>query len=941
MHPLNPRWFLTLVPFLASGLSAQTWQAVTVPGALDYSTPRNLNSDGNHLYVIGGTGLNGVHRTSDGSSWQTINTVKGTSAYDLGLAALDFISFADGRVWVGNDPGSHTINYGYHPIHRLEPGETEWSRSAETGFPGTAMASAANAVAYDPSNGTYYTASILGGMYTSTDRVNWQRRTDGLGTGMVLGKSVFARNGKALLNLTTGGTFRSADGGVTWLSTPVSSVSEFIDTGLRIVAGGAGTIVSTGNMGETWDTLMTLVPNAPIDLTSNGSTVFATQGYNYVSSAAMLYYSSTGGVTWGNVPVTGLPSNFVPVRIIPHGTHLYAFGSVGNGGPSALYRVALSSLDLAPVLGVASHPKPLTTLAGRPVTLGVIAGGAEPLSYQWRLNGEDIDGETSATLSIASSLTTQSGSYTVRVRDAHGATVTSNAAAVSIMPAGDGYYDPLMTRTGISNSTSHGRLHTLPDGSVLGIQDGRHLFKIGPDGNNIAQRSLPTACNIQFIDSQNRLVVAADSGSAVAMRRVLLDTAGFPDDPAFPVNVTPNSTVRGITEIPGTGYVVVGSFTGIGSTTVSKVALVSYSGVVTPFLASTPPSQILGVRYTPHGGGAVWIHGSFNNPNFWPGTSSSGLIKLDVSGNVAGGWNNYPYAASEGVSVLAIQPDGKPLVKSFQRIIRLNTDGTRDVTFNSADLAFGPSSAAFDHAVIQPDGKIIVAGNFTLFGTYATGGRYCRLNADGSLDETFYCTTGYSSAVPITGLAYDARGYAYLSSATASTSANFQGVSSIGRGVVRVFASSQGAASAYDSWAAALPVDKRGMDVDADGDGFANVFDFLYGGSPTAPDALGSFIKPAEEIRTAAQVLAVNAAAQVETGKTYQTVTFRIPKILHGFSAVPQAAGNQLNFNDGSAVIHPLGAAVDDGGYELRTYYITPAKEDSSSLFWRLRIEGP
>jgi hypothetical protein len=81
--------------------------------------------------------------------------------------------------------------------------------------------------------------------------------------------------------------------------------------------------------------------------------------------------------------------------------------------------------------------------------------------------------------------------------------------------------------------------------------------------------------------------------------------------------------------------------------------------------------------------------------------------------------------------------------------------------------------------------------------------------------------------------------------------------------------------------------------------------------------------------------------ADVEDRKTYQTVTFRIPKDLKGFVAAPQAAGEQLNFEDSSAEIHPLVSPQEDGNYELRTYYLTPAIEDISKLFWRLRITGP
>jgi hypothetical protein len=936
-----PKRLMPLLLAMSPGLAAQTWQEVTLPGPLEHSTSRAVASDGIHLYVLGGAGGYGVHRTSDGSSWQTLNSVKGTSAYDLSLTALDFISVADGRIWVGNDPGSLTLNYGYHPLHRLEPGETQWTPSADTGFPGSAMASAANGVAHDPASGNYFAASILGGVYTSTDRTNWQRRTDGLGTGLVYGYSVHVKNGVAFLNQTNGATHRSTDGGATWAAaTGMTSTSEFIDTGSRLVVAGSGSIHGTSDLGLTWENLGSLTPNAPIDLTSDGTTIFATQGHNYITGSAMMNYSSTGGLTWGTLPATGFPPGFAPKRLIRHGAYLYALGAVSSG-PGQLYRAEIALLDLSPVLGVAVQPKPLVTLQGRAVNLRVVAGGKEPLTYQWRLGGTDINGETSATLSIPSALVSQSGSYSVRVTDAGGNSVTSNAAAVTIMPSGDGRYDPLMTRTGMSASNDHGKLHALPDGSVLGIQAGRHLFKIGPDGANIAQRSLPAGAggNIQFIDSQGRLVIASDSGGAVAMRRILLNQPGFPDDPGFPTNLTPDSTVRGITEIPGTGYIVAGAFTKIGTTNVDKVALVSYSGTASPFLTETPPGQLHDVHYTPADGGALWLSGTFAYPvNYWPGTLSSQVVKLDLTGNVASGFKDYPYS-SESVFILAMQPDGKPILKSAQRIIRLNKDGTRDTGFNAANQTFAPSSAPFDHVALQPDGKLIVAGNFTSFGSNTGLARYCRLNADGTFDTTFYSATGYSSSVPITGLAHDRRGYAYMTAATAATGATFQGVAGIGRSVVRVFASSQTPSSGgYDDWAAALAPDKRPWHVDGDDDGFANVFDFLFGGSPTAADSLGPFIKPAEAILTAAQITAADPLVQLEAGKTYQTVTFRIPKTLHGFTAAPQAAGPQLDFTDGSAEIHRYGPAVDDGDYELRTYYLLPAKDDTPAMFWRLMI---
>lgn len=73
------------------------------------------------------------------------------------------------------------------------------------------------------------------------------------------------------------------------------------------------------------------------------------------------------------------------------------------------------------------------------------------------------------------------------------------------------------------------------------------------------------------------------------------------------------------------------------------------------------------------------------------------------------------------------------------RIIRLNSDGSYDATFNSG--------SGFDDDVkaiaLQTDGKIIVGGNFTTYDS-VTANRIIRLNEDGSKDDSFITGTGFN-----------------------------------------------------------------------------------------------------------------------------------------------------------------------------------------------------
>jgi uncharacterized delta-60 repeat protein len=114
------------------------------------------------------------------------------------------------------------------------------------------------------------------------------------------------------------------------------------------------------------------------------------------------------------------------------------------------------------------------------------------------------------------------------------------------------------------------------------------------------------------------------------------------------------------------------------------------------------------------------------------GTAGAGL--LDPSFNPGSGANN-------PINAMARQPDGRIVVVgsftefdgiSRNRIARLNADG-------SLDSDFDPGTGADDNieaVLIQPDGRIVIAGFFTALNGISRNG-IARLNPDGSLDTNF------------------------------------------------------------------------------------------------------------------------------------------------------------------------------------------------------------
>jgi uncharacterized delta-60 repeat protein len=144
--------------------------------------------------------------------------------------------------------------------------------------------------------------------------------------------------------------------------------------------------------------------------------------------------------------------------------------------------------------------------------------------------------------------------------------------------------------------------------------------------------------------------------------------------------------------------------------------------------------------------GKIVCVGSFTSFN---GTALNYIVRLNASGtvdtafvaNIGTGFNDFPES-------VVIQPDGKIICggsftsfngATVNRIVRLNSDGTRDTTFTTnTGTGF---NVDVNSIAIQSDGKIICGGFFTSFNG-VTVNRIARLNSNGTLDATFATNTG-------------------------------------------------------------------------------------------------------------------------------------------------------------------------------------------------------
>jgi uncharacterized delta-60 repeat protein len=136
----------------------------------------------------------------------------------------------------------------------------------------------------------------------------------------------------------------------------------------------------------------------------------------------------------------------------------------------------------------------------------------------------------------------------------------------------------------------------------------------------------------------------------------------------------------------------------------------------------------------------------------YKGVSANGIIRLNSDGTKDLTFDNsIGFAFNIQVSTIAIQSDGKILCGGgftvykglFNNyIIRLNSDGTKDLTFDNS-IGFNGSVLTI---ALQSDGKILCGGGFTQY-KGVTNNYIIRLNSDGTKDLTFDNSVGFNGGV--------------------------------------------------------------------------------------------------------------------------------------------------------------------------------------------------
>jgi uncharacterized delta-60 repeat protein len=316
--------------------------------------------------------------------------------------------------------------------------------------------------------------------------------------------------------------------------------------------------------------------------------------------------------------------------------------------------------------------------------------------------------------------------------------------------------------------TSNGTIYVAGSFLKFAGSDRRYIARLFYDGDldaafdPLQSTDGPVYCSA--VQSDSKVFIGGGFSSVNSINRSYMARLR-PDgslDLSFP-NLGLNGVVQSISILNNNQIVLVGGFTSIGSATRRNVLKLSSEGIldttfnpgssltnggnVSTALIQTDGKVLLAGNFTSLGNTNRYFIGRVNPNGSLDATFDCGFIGGSI------------------ITCLATQPDGKILVggefssiNGYSRmgIARVDSTGGVDTGFVFPPGLGVYGSPSVRDIQLQPDGKILVVGYFV----YSTGveSRYSlvRLNPNGSLDESFYIRPN-SSSVNVARLVKDGK----------------------------------------------------------------------------------------------------------------------------------------------------------------------------------------
>jgi uncharacterized delta-60 repeat protein len=245
----------------------------------------------------------------------------------------------------------------------------------------------------------------------------------------------------------------------------------------------------------------------------------------------------------------------------------------------------------------------------------------------------------------------------------------------------------------------------------------------------------------------------------IANRIIRLNSNGSVDLSFVSGNGFSNGAVN-VIKVASSGSIMVGGTFSqkYNGSDVNRLVLLDSNGVIVPsFDIGSGPSSAAVYTLESTADGSWFVGGSFS---IFESQNQGRLAKIDADGLLDLAYLTPGVGFDNSVYKVVPLADNKAMAfGSFTRfnginsprIARLLEDGTLDVNFNSS--ASGPNNIVRT-AVVQKDGKMVIAGSFTNYNGINTN-RICRILNDGEIDSEFAIGTAANNQIYSVALQQD------------------------------------------------------------------------------------------------------------------------------------------------------------------------------------------
>ena len=274
--------------------------------------------------------------------------------------------------------------------------------------------------------------------------------------------------------------------------------------------------------------------------------------------------------------------------------------------------------------------------------------------------------------------------------------------------------------------------------------------------------------NIIAIQADGKIIVGGHFRTFNGISRLTI--ARLNADGSLDTSFDPGSgfdrQVHSIVVQPDGKIIVGGEFTSYNGTPCNYIARLNADGTFDEGFASSTAFYSGAVKaIIIQSDEKIVVGGSFRQ---YHDASRSGIVRLNADGSLDTSFD--PGHGVDGqIESLAIQPDGKIIaggmfsrihVTQCRSIVRLNPDGSHDTSF-AMGIKFSQFNLAWIYAIaIQPDGKIVIGGDFLSFHNESGENaifRIARLHEDGSVDKSFDTNLYFNNTIQTLSLQTDGK----------------------------------------------------------------------------------------------------------------------------------------------------------------------------------------